>query len=161
MKLRDEYLRYQQQLSEAAIAEHETHYSEAVNTRGSASAGSIATEVATNKRLDGDTRTQPLEPSKILAEMTTPADIPTFPLGCLIFVKNIHPQTNKTTIKELLSRTFASHTSLDIVQDGGGVDYVDYQKNMDTVLSMFDEARSYFAYRTLNYLAVPCSTCPS
>jgi len=47
-------------------------------------------------------------------------------------VKNIHPQTNKTTIKELLSRTFASHTSLDIVQDGGGVDYVDYQKNMDT-----------------------------
>ena len=78
--------------------------------------------------------------------MTTPAGIPTFPLGCLIFVKNIHPQTNKTTIKELLSRTFSSHTSQDIVQDGGGVDYVDYQKNMDTVLSMFDEARSYFAY---------------
>jgi hypothetical protein len=58
-----------------------------------------------------------------------------FPSGCLAFVKNVHYATNKTALKHLLSQAFAA----DEPEDGTSrarrleIDYIDYQKNMDTV----------------------------
>lgn len=101
--------------------------------RGPAPVTPIGPDFATNGRSNGDPRVRAPGRLNIPTEVTTVTDIPTFPVGCLMFLKNIHPQTNKTTIKELLSRALADHAGTGVLQDGSGVDYVDYQKNMDTV----------------------------
>lgn len=54
-----------------------------------------------------------------------------FPQGCLVFVQNVHPQTNKTTLRKLLGRAFESHGS-DSGQDDV-VDYVDFSKGLEDV----------------------------
>ena len=54
-------------------------------------------------------------------------DEPSFPAGCLLFVKNLHPQTNKTTLKKLFEHTLESSVGK------GGVDYVDWSKGMSSV----------------------------
>ncbi len=48
-----------------------------------------------------------------------------FPPDCLIFVKHVHSQTNKTTLRSLFS------------QAGSEIDYVDFNKGMDTVCLLF------------------------
>ncbi|KAL1725620.1 hypothetical protein EV714DRAFT_287780 [Schizophyllum commune] len=45
-----------------------------------------------------------------------------YPYGCLIFVRGVHVETNKTTLKTLFGRAVA----------GEGIDYVDYAKGMDS-----------------------------
>ena len=45
--------------------------------------------------------------------------------GCLVFVRGVHIETNKTTLKTLFGRAV----------DGEGIDYVDYAKGMDSVRS--------------------------
>ena len=54
-----------------------------------------------------------------------------YPFDCLVFVRNVHPGTNKTTLKSLFAQAFQD-------QDGSahtpaGLDYVDFSKGMDTV----------------------------
>jgi hypothetical protein len=51
-----------------------------------------------------------------------------FPQGCLILVRNVHPRTNKSTLKALLGNVLVGR---ELAADG--VDYVDYTKGMDTV----------------------------
>ena len=48
-----------------------------------------------------------------------------YPYGCLVFVRGVHIETNKTTLKTLFGRAV----------DGEGIDYVDYAKGMDSVCS--------------------------
>ncbi|KAF8484415.1 hypothetical protein JB92DRAFT_1567718 [Gautieria morchelliformis] len=48
-----------------------------------------------------------------------------FPQNCLVFVRNIHPDTNKTTLRTLFSASLASSKR--------SVDYVDFTKGIDTV----------------------------
>ena len=48
-----------------------------------------------------------------------------YPPGCLLFVRNVHAETNKTTLKALL----AAHAPT----AARGVDYVDYNKGMISV----------------------------
>ena len=55
-----------------------------------------------------------------------------YPFGCLVFVRNIHPDTNKTTLKSLFAQAF---------QDGSSLDYVDFNRGMDTV-----RVRLYITY---------------
>jgi hypothetical protein len=47
---------------------------------------------------------------------------PDYPPNRLVFVKNVHPETNKTTLRALFES-----------ESGGGVDYVDFSKGMDSV----------------------------
>ncbi|KAJ1309251.1 hypothetical protein OPQ81_004916 [Rhizoctonia solani] len=46
---------------------------------------------------------------------------PPFPPGILVFVKRLHPETNKTTLKTLFSRGAPN-----------GVEYIDFQKGIDS-----------------------------
>ncbi|ESK86518.1 hypothetical protein Moror_9838 [Moniliophthora roreri MCA 2997] len=46
-----------------------------------------------------------------------------FPPSCLVFVRNIHPETNKTTLKTLFSKAFSAPRD-------AGIDYVDFNKGM-------------------------------
>ena len=143
MKLRDEYLGYQR-LLEAAKAVHQTHYSVTAGVRES---GSPTTDAAAASGWsNGGPQTQPQGPITNPAKVANVADMPTFPPGCLTFVKNLHPQTNKTTIKGLLERAFTGDASAEAIRDGSGIDYVDYQKNMDTVFSTFCNVLTHFAY---------------
>ncbi|TFK79820.1 hypothetical protein K466DRAFT_605843 [Polyporus arcularius HHB13444] len=48
-----------------------------------------------------------------------------FPRGCLVFVRNVHPETNKTTLKTL----FTAH-AFGPASASSTLDYVDYNKGM-------------------------------
>ena len=53
--------------------------------------------------------------------------VQTYPRRCLVFIRHIHPETNKTTLRTLLSRAYGSDTT------GKELDYVDYTKGLDSV----------------------------
>ena len=53
-----------------------------------------------------------------------------YPPDCLVFVRNLHPDTNKTTLKVLFSQAFPSGD-----REKGLIDYVDFTKGLDTVRS--------------------------
>ena len=63
----------------------------------------------------------------------------TYPLGCLVFVRNVHPETNKTTLRSLFLH--ARGPTVNGIEDGkkydGGLDYLDYTKGMDCVCVPF------------------------
>lgn len=52
-----------------------------------------------------------------------------YPRDCLVCVRKIHPDTNKTTLRALFSAIFSS--------SGGTVDYVDFNKGIDSVSLIF------------------------
>ena len=66
----------------------------------------------------------------------SPGDV-SYPPGCLLFVKNLHPQTNKTTLKALFGNVLkAAMKGGDVPMNAGGsaeVDYVDWSKGMSSV----------------------------
>ncbi|KAL4081447.1 hypothetical protein V8B97DRAFT_27979 [Scleroderma yunnanense] len=49
-----------------------------------------------------------------------------YPYGCLVFVRHVQPETNKTTLKALFSKSFAR------AGQTSGLDYVDFNKGMDS-----------------------------
>lgn len=67
------------------------------------------------------------ESSRVVTTLASP-----YPLGCLLFVRNVHPETNKTTLKTLFSSGLTAGGA-----EGGvlpeGIDYVDFNKGMDSV----------------------------
>lgn len=50
-----------------------------------------------------------------------------YPPGCLVFVKHVHAQTNKTTLRTLFSAILGENAPTN------AIDYVDYTKGMDNV----------------------------
>lgn len=49
-----------------------------------------------------------------------------YPVGCLVFVKNLNPNTNKTVLRSLLASPFSTEPS-------SCIDYVEYNKGLDSV----------------------------
>ncbi|THH31922.1 hypothetical protein EUX98_g2290 [Antrodiella citrinella] len=68
----------------------------------------------------------PLAPPATKPSQSTTTLHSRYPHGCLIFVKNVHPETNKTTLRTLFSRAFPDE------QQGVGLDYVDFTKGMNS-----------------------------
>lgn len=61
-----------------------------------------------------------------------------FPPNCLVFVRNIHPETNKMTLKTIFGAALNSVSSADgsapqSDQLADGIDYVDFTKGLDSV----------------------------
>jgi xRRM domain len=54
-----------------------------------------------------------------------------FPFGCLVFVRNVHPGTNKTTLRKFFGQAFPGD------EGGNCIDYVDFQKGLDNVSRQF------------------------
>lgn len=113
-KLKEEYLLYQQRL-----------LSEAAKNPNRASAPQVSKRAG-----DDDDENRRIKTSQPLAHFTSDTQIApppqtTYPLNCLVFVKNIQPDTNKTTLKKLFSVAFEDSE--------GQIDYVDYTKGLDTV----------------------------
>ena len=49
-----------------------------------------------------------------------------YPVGCLVFVKNLNSDTNKTVLRSLLASPFPAESP-------GCIDYVDYTRGLDSV----------------------------
>lgn len=108
--LNEEYLLYKQYLvDEMARTQSEVRHP-----------GEDATE---HKRGGPTTFPQPHSQNKTQTQIQTTPSSP-YPLNCLVFVRNVNPETNKTTLKSLFAQAF---------QDGSSLDYVDFNKGMDTV----------------------------
>lgn len=69
-----------------------------------------------------------------LPKATTPFLNPSspYPPGCLVFIKNVHPETTKTTLRTLFSRGLRQ-SDAPAQKSFEGLDYVDFNKGMDTV----------------------------
>jgi xRRM domain len=104
-ELKDEYLAYRERLLEdIAAAEDDV----TAPTRQSIVASQLEAETASSYRHTPQTHGSA-----------------SYPIGCLIFVRNIHPETNKTTLRKLFTSA--------IGEGMGWLDYVDFNKGMDTV----------------------------
>jgi len=71
-----------------------------------------------------------------------------YPRGCLVFTKNIHTETNKTTLRTLFSSAVGFPREV--------LDYVDFNKGMDSVSSKCDSgtlADSWARCRSVSYVS--------
>lgn len=55
-----------------------------------------------------------------------------YPYGCLVFVRNIHPETNKTTLRALFSSLFQREALGEGTLKKDGLDYIDFNKGVDS-----------------------------
>ncbi|KZT70319.1 hypothetical protein DAEQUDRAFT_750444 [Daedalea quercina L-15889] len=79
---------------------------------------------------------EPAEPRFAASDLPTTDLSSPYPQGCLVFVRNIHTETNKTTLRALFSQAV---TESDVPD--AGVDYVDFSKGMDTCYLRLASAR--------------------
>ncbi|QRV88161.1 RNA binding motif domain-containing protein [Ceratobasidium sp. AG-Ba] len=80
---------------------------------------------------------------------TRPARPPPFPPGILVFVRRLHPETNKTTLKTLFGRAFPK-------ESGDAIEYLDFQKGIDSAhirLRTPDDASTLVAHFTSHPLS--------
>ncbi|KIJ69839.1 hypothetical protein HYDPIDRAFT_77174 [Hydnomerulius pinastri MD-312] len=115
-QLNEEYLAYRQQLVDEMVKSdtHSARHSDAV----------IGFEDPTQVELEESSASPP--PSFVVTGLQTTYSSP-YPFNCLVFVRNIHPETNKTTLKALFSQAFP-----DAKGQTSGLDYVDFNKGMDS-----------------------------
>ena len=66
------------------------------------------------------------EPLDVTASPATIEPSLHYPVGCLVFVKNLNPDTNKAVLRSLLASAFPPESS-------GCISYVDYSKGLDSV----------------------------
>lgn len=113
-QLKEEYLVYQRELLSELIAQNDgpSDFRE-------------ANEATEPQSYDGYSETAHLAPRSSDPMVTTHAS--PYPLDCLVFVRSVHPETNKTTLRKLFSATFGDTSS------NNGLDYIDYNKGMDSV----------------------------
>ncbi|OCH89986.1 hypothetical protein OBBRIDRAFT_631030 [Obba rivulosa] len=112
--LNEEYLSYRKRLLEE-IAENED---EEVPTPRETHA-----EREPTPQQDGPDTSHPALPNVTLSSP--------YPPGCLVFVRNVHPETNKTTLRTLFSQAYVLD-SVSLEAGADALDYVDFNKGMDT-----------------------------
>ena len=90
----------------------------------------------------------------------------TYPPGCLVFVRNVHPETNKTTLRGLFLHAKGPTGIEGGKKDDDGLDYLDYTKGMDCVCVLFRSSPSVSilifnltVLRSITYSLARASTC--
>lgn len=117
-KLRDEYLEHQKDLLTLTLDSEQVEHN-------------AKREAASHPNGFNRIRHMPsrIRPIALPPPPPPPGVLPpnkSYPENCLVFVKNIHPDTNKTTLKALFKQAFNGERD-------SAVDYVDYTKGMDSV----------------------------
>jgi hypothetical protein len=69
----------------------------------------------------------PIEPNYSTVNLASP-----YPTNSLIFVRNIHPETNKTTLHKFFATAYQESLDSGEIQNDG-LDYIDFSKGMDSV----------------------------
>ena len=113
--LRAEYLLYRQRLIDEINTIQDAQEKPPLPTATTSIAKRKYTSEDSNQEVPQDTR-----PNLPQLHPNSP-----YPPGCLVFARNLHPETNKTTLKHLFSKF------------GPGLDYVDYTKGIDSVWPNF------------------------
>jgi 2-phospho-L-lactate guanylyltransferase (CobY/MobA/RfbA family) len=72
------------------------------------------------------------EPTTAVMSVSQDLISPSYPTGCLVFVRNVQPETNKTTLRTLFAAAFQAGPVGD-QSPIDGLDYVDFTKGMDSV----------------------------
>ncbi|KAF8165866.1 hypothetical protein B0H34DRAFT_690767 [Crassisporium funariophilum] len=149
--LRTEYLEYRGQLVDEINAFQDQDGGERDESGVPSSSSAIPVPGATHAPGNLQPHYQVRHPSPTKAQAQDPpptAPVPAlaihpnspYPPGCLVFVRNIHPGTNKTTLRGLFLSVMKQGDDLGSAsarekEEGGGVDYLDYAKGMDSVRS--------------------------
>lgn len=88
-----------------------------------------------------------------------------YPPNCLVFIKNVHPETTKTTLRTLFSQGLRRSDAEVPQKNFEGLDYVDFNKGMDTVSPLHLIIRHcqmtilLLVLSALNYIVIHCRTC--
>ncbi|KAH6914358.1 hypothetical protein BKA70DRAFT_1261174 [Coprinopsis sp. MPI-PUGE-AT-0042] len=124
--LREEYLAYRQSLIQTI-----TDFQDNVEQPTAIKAPAAALEYGIREQTrmpdvhqPPATLSEPPEGSSSEITLASP-----YPYGCLVFVKNIHTETNKTTLKAIFGRVLDSSNP---TGPNAGLDYVDFTKGMDS-----------------------------
>jgi hypothetical protein len=125
LRLKAEYLTYRQQLVEMMNASQD---SRPTQPRRFQDTDRTAPDQATPTSTQTST---PIPASHIPSDSLGPTA--PYPTNCLVFAKNIHPQTTKTTLRSFLSQALPSKNAQPLQEKYEGLDYVDFSKGMDTV----------------------------
>ena len=119
--LRSDYLAYRQQLVEEMNA-----FQDSASKPATTHTSTASNEPPVPTRPEPILKVQNQPEVRIGSSLDNP-DITLsspYPYSCLLLIKNIHHETNKTTLKTLFGKTLAD--------SNGGIDYVDFSKGMDT-----------------------------
>jgi hypothetical protein len=81
------------------------------------------------------------EPTTAIMSVSPDIISPSYPTGCLVFVRNVQPETNKTTLRTLFAVAFQAGPDGD-QPPSDGLDYVDFTKGMDSVCLYTDDVIS-------------------
>ena len=135
--LNEEYLVYKQSLvDEVARAEIEMHRPD--QGTPDQERGEPAVRLRSHPQAQPQTQTETQTQTRSRITPSSP-----YPLDCLVFVRNVHPGTNKTTLKSLYAQAFWDQDgsrSTDTLTTAG-VDYIDFSKGMDTVCARLSPFR--------------------
>lgn len=115
---REEYLRYRTRLIQE-INEYEDAHAEPQVI------GKRQQEEAVTTSTPSSNGTTHIQPQPTALSPNAP-----YPYGCLVFVRNIHPETNKTTLRTLFSSVLQNEPHGTLKKDG--LDYVDFNKGVDS-----------------------------
>ncbi len=122
-QLREEYLAYRQKLVDEVNAFQDAQKPMTVAHDDQDIA--VSSEPPPKKaRLDAEVvSAQPPEPGPPPLTLSSP-----FPYNCLVFVRHVHHETNKTTLRSLFTKTLKA-----LEEKDNTLDYIDYNKGMDSV----------------------------
>ena len=126
-ELNEEYLAYRQSLLEEIQANEEEDYIEDWDehkTRKRRLGSPLGSEYTEKEKVEG-AEGNDRQSGVPVTTLASP-----YPHNCLLFVRNIHPETNKTTLKTLFAGALMT---ADGAVQVSGVDYVDFNQGMDSV----------------------------
>ncbi|KAJ3824021.1 hypothetical protein EV361DRAFT_353297 [Lentinula raphanica] len=132
-QLKEEYLAWQRQLREQVLAEQDRQKEE-LASQMKEELGDEELHLKESKVDSNSTSSSAALPSSQLSSSSSSS----YPQNCLVFVRNVHPGTNKTTLRSLFSKALASGGLQKSSQpQDQNIDYVDYTKGMDTCYVRF------------------------
>ncbi|KAK7443231.1 hypothetical protein VKT23_015829 [Stygiomarasmius scandens] len=118
--LREEYEVWRKKILDSLLAESHAGTDHATSVEAIEENENVETN-------SGRKRKRQRDATRMASLNSTPASPNSvYPPSCLVYVKNVHPETNKTTLKTLFGQCFPDSGGK------GGVDYVDFNKGMDT-----------------------------
>jgi len=162
-ELKAEYLLYRQQLVEEMNRhqdeelEMRTRKVAGLSTHRPSGAGANASALVASQKIADEVVKRPMD--ELLQTQTEgPKSIHSgskYPSGCLVFVRNLHPETNKTTLRTFFSQAWneGPHSGEpgSACADGvSGLDYLDFTKGMDRV----GLSNSFFVERSNRFFSV-------
>ncbi|KAJ3882383.1 hypothetical protein F5051DRAFT_394715 [Lentinula edodes] len=160
--LKDEYVVWRQKLLEQVLAEQDDDVDEKMKYK----VGSQWEEEEEYNEFGDGEISHSIQSNGPQTSLSSSANLPSyltssspFPPNCLVFIRNIHAGTNKTTLRTLLSKALINGVEKGIEntqpQDiSQCIDYVDYTKGMDTCYIRFSSPSQASALQS--YLTRHC-----